>query len=185
MMEALLIGQEGVALPVIDKAACDFGMPMGPVELADSVGLDVALHVAKILGEAYGVPVPEELARMVEKKKLGRKTGEGFYKWKNGKPIKGAADGHAPVDLQDRLLLPMINESVAVLREKVVDDADLLDAGVIFGTGFAPFRGGPINYGRTRGIPDILATLKMLEAAHGERFRADEGWTSIGEEQSG
>ena len=181
MMEALLIGQEGVSLPVIDKAACDFGMPMGPVELADSVGLDVALHVAKILGEAYGIPVPEELARMVEKKKLGRKTGEGFYKWKNGKPIKGAPDGHAPVDLQDRLLLPMINESVAVLREKVVDDADLLDAGVIFGTGFAPFRGGPINYGRTRGIPDILATLKMLEAAHGERFSADEGWTSIGD----
>ena len=182
MMEALLIGQEGVSLPVIDKAACDFGMPMGPVELADSVGLDVALHVAKILGEAYGIPVPEELARMVEKKKLGRKTGEGFYKWKDGKPVKGAADGHAPVDLQDRLILPMINESVAVLREQVVADADLLDAGVIFGTGFAPFRGGPINYARTRGIPDILATLKMLEAAHGERFRADDGWTEIGDE---
>jgi 3-hydroxyacyl-CoA dehydrogenase/enoyl-CoA hydratase/3-hydroxybutyryl-CoA epimerase len=181
MMEALLIGQEGVSLPLIDKAACDFGMPMGPVELADSVGLDVALHVAKILGEAYGVPVPEELSRMVEKKKLGRKTGEGFYKWKNGRPLKGAAEGDAPVDLQDRLLLPMINESVAVLREGVVDDADLLDAGVIFGTGFAPFRGGPINYGRTRGIPDILATLKMLEAAHGERFCADEGWASIEE----
>jgi len=184
MMEALLVGQEGVPLPLIDKAACDFGMPMGPVELADSVGLDVALHVAKILGEAYGIPVPEELARMVEKKKLGRKTGEGFYKWKNGKPIKESAEGSVPVDLQDRLLLPMINESVAVLREGIVDDADLLDAGVIFGTGFAPFRGGPINYAHTRGLPDVLATLKMLEASHGERFRSDDGWSMLEDDQT-
>jgi 3-hydroxyacyl-CoA dehydrogenase/enoyl-CoA hydratase/3-hydroxybutyryl-CoA epimerase len=184
MMEALLVGQEGVPLPLIDKAACDFGMPMGPVELADSVGLDVALHVAKILGEAYGIPVPEELARMVEKKKLGRKTGEGFYKWKNGKPVKESTEGSVPVDLQDRLLLPMINESVAVLREGVVEDADLLDAGVIFGTGFAPFRGGPINYARTRGLPDVLATLKMLEASHGERFRSDDGWSTIEDDPS-
>ena len=127
MMEALQVAQEGVPLPVIDKAARDFGMPMGPVELADTVGLDVAHHVAQILGQAYGFPVPDELARMVEQKKLGRKTGEGFYTWKDGKPVKAKVDQSGPPNLQDRLLLPMINEAVAVYRDGVVDDLDLLE----------------------------------------------------------
>src|SRR5690606_5366922 len=174
MMEALLAGEDGVPLATIDKAAKRFGMPMGPVELADTVGLDVALHVARILGAAYGVPVPDRLVEMVDKKRLGRKTGRGFYDWKDGKAVKPAAkEERVPQDLADRLLLPMVNEAVAVWRDGVVKDLDLLDAGVIFGTGFAPFRGGPIHFARARGIADVVATLKRLEERYGERFAPD------------
>ena len=181
MMEALLAGEDGVPMTLIDEAATRFGMPMGPVELADTVGLDVALHVAKILGAAYGVPVPDRLVEMVEKKRLGRKTGRGFYDWKDGKAVKPAAkNATAPQDLGDRLVLPMVNEAVAVWRDGVVSDLDLLDAGVIFGTGFAPFRGGPINFARARGVADVVETLRRLEERHGERFAPDPGWKDIG-----
>ena len=180
MMEALLAGQDGIPLATIDKAAKRFGMPMGPVELADTVGLDVALHVARILGAAYGVPVPDRLIEMVDKKRLGRKTGRGFYDWKDGKAVKPSAkDEKVPQDLADRLLLPMVNEAVAVWRDGVVEDLDLLDAGVIFGTGFAPFRGGPIHFARARGIADVVAALKRLEERYGERFAPDAGWQDI------
>jgi 3-hydroxyacyl-CoA dehydrogenase/enoyl-CoA hydratase/3-hydroxybutyryl-CoA epimerase len=179
MMEAFLVAQQGVPLPVIDRAATRFGMPMGPVELADTVGLDVALHVARILGEAYGTPVPAELEKLVEEGKLGRKTGEGFYTWKDGKPLKDDKDDPIPDGLEDRLLLPLVNEAVAVYRDGVVDDLDLLDAGVIFGTGFAPFRGGPIHYARSRGIEHVVTALKELATVHGERFEADSGWSRV------
>jgi 3-hydroxyacyl-CoA dehydrogenase / enoyl-CoA hydratase / 3-hydroxybutyryl-CoA epimerase len=180
MMEALLAGEDGVPMPLIDAAAKRFGMPMGPVELADTVGLDVALHVARILGAAYGIPVPDRLIEMVEKKRLGRKTGRGFYDWKDGKAVKPSAkDARAPQDLADRLILPMVNEAVAVWRDGVVQDLDLLDAGIIFGTGFAPFRGGPINFARTRGIADVVDALKRLEDRYGERFAPDPGWQDI------
>jgi 3-hydroxyacyl-CoA dehydrogenase / enoyl-CoA hydratase / 3-hydroxybutyryl-CoA epimerase len=180
MMEALLAGEDGVPLALIDDAAKRFGMPMGPVELADTVGLDVALHVAKILGAAYGIPVPDRLIEMVEKKRLGRKTGRGFYDWKDGKAIKPAVkDTKPPQDLADRLVLPMVNEAVAVWRDGVVDDIDLLDAGIIFGTGFAPFRGGPINFARARGVADVVDALKRLEDRYGERFTPDPGWKDI------
>ena len=179
MMEALLVAQQGVPMPVIDRAATRFGMPMGPVELADSVGLDVALHVSRILGDAYGIPVPAELEKLVEAGKLGRKTGEGFYVWKDGKPVKNDKGDDIPAGLEDRLLLPMVNEAIAVYRDGVVDDLDLLDAGVIFGTGFAPFRGGPIHYARSRGIEHVVTTLHDLATVHGERFEADEGWQQV------
>ena len=179
MMEALLVAQQGVPMPVIDRAATRFGMPMGPVELADSVGLDVALHVSRILGDAYGIPVPAELEKLVEAGKLGRKTGEGFYVWKDGKPVKNDKGDEIPAGLEDRLLLPMVNEAIAVYRDGVVDDLDLLDAGVIFGTGFAPFRGGPIHYARSRGIEHVVTTLHDLATVHGERFEADEGWQQV------
>ncbi|HUG99209.1 MAG TPA: 3-hydroxyacyl-CoA dehydrogenase NAD-binding domain-containing protein [Gammaproteobacteria bacterium] len=180
MMEALLAGEDGVPLATIDKAAKRFGMPMGPVELADTVGLDVALHVARILGTAYGIPVPDRLVEMVDKKRLGRKTGRGFYDWKDGKAVKPSAkDEKVPQDLADRLLLPMVNEAVAVWRDGVVEDLDLLDAGIIFGTGFAPFRGGPIHFARARGIAEVVAALKRLEERYGERFAPDAGWQDI------
>ena len=180
MMEALLAGEDGVPMALIDDAAKRFGMPMGPVELADTVGLDVALHVAKILGAAYGIPVPDRLVEMVEKKRLGRKTGRGFYDWKDGKAVKPPAkDAKAPRDLADRLVLPMVNEAVAVWRDGVVTDLDLLDAGIIFGTGFAPFRGGPINFARTRGVADVVDSLKRLEERYGERFAPDPGWKDL------
>ena len=180
MMEALLAGEDGVPMALIDDAAKRFGMPMGPVELADTVGLDVALHVAKILGAAYGIPVPDKLVEMVEKKRLGRKTGRGFYDWKDGKAVKPQAkDAKPPRDLADRLVLPMVNESVAVWRDGVVTDLDLLDAGIIFGTGFAPFRGGPIHFARTRGVADVVDSLRRLEERYGERFAPDPGWKDL------
>jgi 3-hydroxyacyl-CoA dehydrogenase/enoyl-CoA hydratase/3-hydroxybutyryl-CoA epimerase len=180
MGEAMELAQEGVPLAAIDKAAEEFGMPMGPVELADSVGLDVALHVSKVLGAAMNRPVPDALAKMVDDGLLGRKSGQGYYQWAEGKAIKPPATGGAvPDDIQDRLILPMVNEAVACLSEGVVATADLLDAGVIFGTGFAPFRGGPLNYAKERGVDEVVAALRSLTERHGERFAPSSGWSDL------
>jgi 3-hydroxyacyl-CoA dehydrogenase/enoyl-CoA hydratase/3-hydroxybutyryl-CoA epimerase len=181
MVEAMLAAQEGIPMTVIDEAALAFGMPQGPIELADTVGLDVAYHVGQVLSQAFGSPAPDALKPMLEAKKLGRKTGEGFYRWVDGKPQRPPAAGaRAPDDLQDRLILPMLNEAVAVLREGIVADEELLDAGAIFGTGFAPFRGGPLHYARRRGVANVVARLRELEARHGARFRPDAGWAQLG-----
>ena len=179
MGEAMALAQEGVALPAIDRAAVDFGMPMGPVELVDSVGLDVALHVSKVLGSSMDAGGLDRLGEMVEAGHLGRKSGRGFYEWSDGKAVKPAATGAVPDDIEDRLILPMVNEAVAVLADGVVSDADLLDAGVIFGTGFAPFRGGPLKYARDRGVETVTARLQALADAHGERFRPHPGWSRL------
>lgn len=180
MMEAVKIAEEGVALEAIDRAALDFGMPMGPVELSDTVGLDVALSVAKIFAREFNAQIPERLKTLVEQKQLGRKTGRGFYAYVDGKPQKDPSRASGgPSDLQDRLILPMINEAVAVLREGIVEDADLLDAGVIFGTGFAPFRGGPIQYARSSGPDQLRRRLEELASRHGDRFQPDAGWQSL------
>jgi 3-hydroxyacyl-CoA dehydrogenase/enoyl-CoA hydratase/3-hydroxybutyryl-CoA epimerase len=179
MTEAMLAADEGVPLALIDRAAVDFGMPMGPIELADTVGLDVASHVGRILAEAFGLPVPRSTAELLAAGHVGRKSGRGYYAWQDGKPVKPAAEGRAPDDLTDRLVLQYLNEAVACLRERVVDDADLLDAGMIFGTGFAPFRGGPLHYARARGVPAIIARLEELAAKHGPRFRPDAGWSAL------
>ncbi|HEV7164380.1 MAG TPA: 3-hydroxyacyl-CoA dehydrogenase NAD-binding domain-containing protein [Gammaproteobacteria bacterium] len=179
LMEAMLAADEGVALEAIDQAALNYGMPMGPAELADTVGLDVCMSVSKVFAKEFNKKIPESLGKLVEAKKLGRKTGEGFYKYVDGKPVKDRAKaGGATQDLQDRLILPMLNEAVAVLREAIVADADLLDAGVIFGTGFAPFRGGPINYIRAAGADGLQARLQELAKVHGERFKPDAGWSA-------
>jgi 3-hydroxyacyl-CoA dehydrogenase/enoyl-CoA hydratase/3-hydroxybutyryl-CoA epimerase len=183
MAEAMHLAESGVPLKEIDRAAEDFGMPMGPVELVDSVGIDVALNVSEVLGKAFNRPVPEHLARMVEAKQLGRKSGQGFYRWEDGKAVKDGDDNAAvlPEDLQDRLMLPMVNEAVACLHDGVVSDADLLDAGVIFGTGFAPFRGGPLKYARDRGIAEVQTTLLELADKYGDRFRPHAGWSDLGD----
>ena len=177
--EAMYAAQEGVPLSVIDKAAVDFGMPMGPIELADVVGLDVATHVGEIIAAELGRPAPDltRLKELVAAKKLGRKSGAGFYAWKDGKPVKPPAqDATPPQDLTDRLILVLVNECVACLRERVVEEADMIDAAVLFGTGFAPFRGGPLSYARTRGVGEVVARLGDLTARHGPRFTADAGW---------
>ena len=180
MGEAMQLAQNGVALPVIDAAALEFGMPMGPIELIDTVGIDVILQVSRVLGEALERPVPEGLEAMVKDGKLGRKSGQGFYRWQDGKVQRpDKTDAALPVDIEDRLILPMINEAVACLADGVVSDADLLDAGVIFGTGFAPFRGGPINYARERGVDVVVARLGELATTYGERFQPHEGWSQL------
>jgi 3-hydroxyacyl-CoA dehydrogenase/enoyl-CoA hydratase/3-hydroxybutyryl-CoA epimerase len=178
--EALFAFGEGIPAAVIDAAGTRFGMPVGPIELADIVGLDVALHVGSVLAAAFGRQVPEPLARRVEQKKLGRKSGEGFYVWRDGKAVRPPGQHtDIPPDLEDRLILPMLNEAVATLREGVIADADLLDAGAIFATGFAPFRGGPLQYAKARGIGEVTKRLTELAQRHGERFRPDAGWTRI------
>ncbi len=180
MLEAAHAYAEGIPGPVIDKAAVKFGMPMGPIELMDTVGLDVAAGVGAELAPFLGLEVPAALGN-VEAGKRGKKDGQGLYKWEDGKPVKPEVpkDYQAPADLQDRLVLPLLNEAVACLHDGVVADADLLDAGVIFGTGFAPFRGGPIQYIRETGADALLARLKALQASHGERFAPRPGWEAL------
>ncbi|MBM5811393.1 MAG: crotonase [Gammaproteobacteria bacterium] len=177
--EAMLAVDEGIPPAVIDRIATDFGMPMGPIELADTVGLDIAVHVGRILAAAWPRPVAEGTARLVEAGRLGRKSGRGYYEWRDGRPLRSAAGIQAPADLCDRLILQYLNEAVACLRDGVVADADLIDAAMVFGTGFAPFRGGPLHYARTRGAGTIVARLEQLAATHGPRFRPDPGWRGL------
>ncbi len=181
LLEAMTAYSEGVPGPVIDKAAVRFGMPMGPIELADTVGLDVAASVGKILADFLGLPIPSGLESKLEAGKRGRKDGEGFYVWENGKAKKPELpEGYsAPEDLQDRLVLSLLNEAVACLHEGVVEDADLLDAGVIFGTGFAPFHGGPIAYIKATGAAKLKARLEQLAQRHGPRFAPRPGWDDL------
>ncbi|MBW8310649.1 MAG: enoyl-CoA hydratase/isomerase family protein [Rhizobium sp.] len=179
MQEAILCFAEGIPGPVIDKAALKFGMPMGPIELVDTVGLDVAASVGKIMADFHGQALPE--AFKVEAGKRGKKDGQGLYTWENGKPVKPEVpkDYQAPEDLEDRLILPLLNEAVSCLHDGVVADADLLDAGVIFGTGFAPFRGGPIQHIRATGAAKLKARLETLAARHGGRFSPRPGWDQL------
>ncbi len=177
MLEAATAYAEGIPGPAIDKVAVKFGMPMGPIELLDTVGLDVAASVGKELAPFLGLEVPAALAT-VEAGKRGKKDGQGIYRWENGKAIKPELpSGYTtPEDLEDRLILPLLNEAVACLHDGVVSDADLLDAGVIFGTGFAPFRGGPIQHIRAAGADVLLARLEALRAKYGQRFAPRAGW---------
>jgi 3-hydroxyacyl-CoA dehydrogenase/enoyl-CoA hydratase/3-hydroxybutyryl-CoA epimerase len=145
MFAAMARLEKGEDKEKIDEAVRTFGMPMGPIELADGVGLDVCAHVAKILGNgAEG----SQLEKLVAQGKLGKKTGEGFYKWVDGKPQKSKAEfSHAELERLGRELIePIITEAQKCLEEGVVANADLVDAGMIFGTGFAPFRGGPLYF---------------------------------------
>lgn len=157
MLEAMLIHQEGVSIEAIDAAAVDFGMPMGPVELADTVGLDVCVMVTKTLGAQKDIPELQNKANayiqsLVDAGHLGRKSGQGFYRWENDKPVKQQekAKGHDTGQIRDRLLNAYTQECEAALRDGIVSDEDLLDAGMIFGTGFPPFRGGPMHYLKTQ-----------------------------------
>jgi len=147
ILEGVTLYQEGVPAAVVDKAAVDYGMPMGPLELADTVGLDICLHVGKILADTVGVTLPDTLDKEVEQGRLGKKSGQGFYAWKKDKKLKPDkaqwnGDTH---QVQKRMIEKFLAEAKNCLDEKIVEDSDLLDAGVIFGTGFAPFRGGPMH----------------------------------------
>lgn len=179
ILEAVLMVDEGIPPEVIDKAATDYGMPMGPIELADTVGLDICKSVANILSEALGMSLPDNLKQLSDKK-LGKKTGEGFYKYNKDKPIKDKKASYENTqEVQDRLVLRLVNEATACLREGIVDDKDLIDAGVIFGTGFAPFRGGPLEYIRATGAENLTQKMNSLAIKFGNRFIRDEGWKQV------
>jgi 3-hydroxyacyl-CoA dehydrogenase / enoyl-CoA hydratase / 3-hydroxybutyryl-CoA epimerase len=143
LMAAMRCVDEGIAPETVDEAALAFGMPMGPIELADTVGLDICVAVGKML--TPDAEPPKKLMELVTAGHLGRKTKRGFYDYAAGKPAKQAA-GAIPAGLADRLIGPFVAEAKAALAEGIVADADLVDAGAIFGTGFAPFRGGPLHY---------------------------------------
>jgi 3-hydroxyacyl-CoA dehydrogenase/enoyl-CoA hydratase/3-hydroxybutyryl-CoA epimerase len=181
MAEALAMLAEGVSGPTIDAAAEAFGMPMGPVELADRVGLDICLAVADLLARRQAAPPAPGLERLREKVArgdLGVKTGKGFYSWSGDRPRKGRA-GAPPADSADRLILPMLNACVGCLREGVVSEESTIDAAMIFGAGFAPFTGGPMHYARTQGVENIVRKLMEMVCRHGPRFEPDEGWMSL------
>ena len=185
MLEAMVMLDEKVDKTVIDAAAEKFGMPMGPIELADQVGLDICLDVGDMLRSKFGdllPPTPAWLREKVAKGELGRKSGKGFYVWKDGKADKSAASpstAQPTSEMIDRLILPMSNVCVTCLREGIVDDADVVDGAMIFGTGYAPFRGGPLNYARSRGVENVASTLRALADKFGGRFTPDVGWENF------
>jgi 3-hydroxyacyl-CoA dehydrogenase/enoyl-CoA hydratase/3-hydroxybutyryl-CoA epimerase len=143
LMEAMRCVDEGIAPETVDEAALAFGMPMGPIELADTVGLDICMAVGKMLSP--GVEPPAKLKALVDAGQLGKKTKRGFYDWSSGKAAK-QPPGVVPAGLAERLIGPFVVEARSALADGIVSDADLVDAGAIFGTGFAPFRGGPLHY---------------------------------------
>jgi 3-hydroxyacyl-CoA dehydrogenase/enoyl-CoA hydratase/3-hydroxybutyryl-CoA epimerase len=150
MQNAFRMIDEGVKPETIDRAMEEFGMPMGPAELADTVGLDICLAAGKELAKGRSeATVPKFLEEKVAAGQLGKKSGQGIYPWKDGKPVKGEA---GPVDQRmiDALIEPYLREAQAAVRDGIVADEELADAGLIFGTGFAPFRGGPLHYLKTR-----------------------------------
>lgn len=146
MMEAISLLDEGQTMEAIDAAAEAFGMPMGPVELADTVGLDVGASVAAKLVPDSSAAIGR-IQTLIDSGKLGKKSGEGFYRWENGKPTKDKVSTTVALDeLGKRLIAPLLEECQRCLDEGIVNSEEQLDAGVIFGTGFAPFRGGPMHY---------------------------------------
>lgn len=182
MLEAVSLLEEGLNGPTIDKVARDFGMPMGPIELADKVGLDVCLAALENLSEYLGGEIPQALRDRVNEGHLGCKTSKGFYEYTakgKRKKTQDKVELTASQDIQDRLILRLLNEAVACYREKIVDDLDYIDAGAIFGIGFPPFRGGPIAYVKKQGEQRLLEQLNDLKIRYGDRFLADEGWNEL------
>jgi len=180
LMEGIVMVDEGHDKEAIDRAALAFGMPMGPLTLADQVGLDICLEVGRSLRDTLDKPVaetPDWLAKKVEAGETGRKAGKGIYDYDKGGAPEEPAD-EPDQALIDRLILPMCNAAVECLREGVAEDADTIDAAMIFGTGWAPFRGGPLHYARVRG--DVPDRLRDLAERHGERFAPDPGWDDFG-----
>lgn len=142
MLAAMRAVDEGIAPETVDAAMLAFGMPMGPIELIDTVGLDIAMAAGRQLAD--GAAPPRCLQERIEQGQLGKKNGQGFYRWLDGKAQRAAA-GNVPAGLAERLIAPLVERTQGLVDAGVVADADLADAGVIFGTGFAPFSGGPLN----------------------------------------
>jgi 3-hydroxyacyl-CoA dehydrogenase / enoyl-CoA hydratase / 3-hydroxybutyryl-CoA epimerase len=173
MVEAVRAFSEGHRLEQIDRLMLDFGMPMGPLRLIDEVGLDVSQHVAKDLEARvkHLAPINDFLERMIARGWLGRKSGKGFYDYSGGRerPNPQLAEFQPPPpssvnegDLRDRLVLVMVNEAARCLEEQVVDAPEDVDFGMIMGTGWAPFRGGPLRYADLIGISTVVSRLNGL-----------------------
>jgi 3-hydroxyacyl-CoA dehydrogenase / enoyl-CoA hydratase / 3-hydroxybutyryl-CoA epimerase len=182
MMEAFSLFSEGYRLERIDRIMLDFGMPMGPLRLTDEVGLDVSLHVGSDLARRVQnlPPLNNAIERMIAKGWLGRKSKKGFYDYGSGaeRPnpeLKAYQPENEPADaddiiLRDRLVLVMVNEAARCLAEKVVADPADIDFAMIMGTGWAPFRGGPLRYADSVGIPNLVARLHSLSEKGGNYF---------------
>jgi 3-hydroxyacyl-CoA dehydrogenase/enoyl-CoA hydratase/3-hydroxybutyryl-CoA epimerase len=183
LLEALLALDEGVPAETIDQAAESFGMPMGPLELADEVGLDICVDVAKMLRQNIAQPfppLPEWFENKVANGDLGKKSGRGIYEYEHGKAQKRSVKSTPDPGLVDRLLLPLVNACATCLRDEIVADEDAVDGALVFGAGFAPFRSGPMHYARQRGIGEVIAALEGLAGKHGDRFNPDPFWHSLG-----
>ncbi len=152
LMEAFTMMLEGIDKETIDASAIRFGMPMGPIELADVVGLDVCVKVADTLAKGDVEAQRKLLEDKLERGELGKKSGTGFYVWEKGRSNRKAVDVDSPYgdQLAERLMKPFLDECKAVSADGIVEDDELLDAGIIFGTGFAPFLGGPMKYLETQ-----------------------------------
>jgi 3-hydroxyacyl-CoA dehydrogenase / enoyl-CoA hydratase / 3-hydroxybutyryl-CoA epimerase len=186
LMEAMLMIGDGLTPEEVDRAAEEFGMAMGPAEVADRVGLDICAAVLDSLRDRLDSPppaAPDWLRARIEAGETGRKAGKGIYVWKDGKPQKTplpAEDGiQSDAEVTDRLVLAMVNTTAACLREGVVENPDIADAAMIFAAGFAPFRGGPAAYARARGAIGIATRLEELAERHGDRFRPDPGLAAL------
>ncbi len=193
MSEAMRLHfDEGYDIETIDRIMLDFGMPMGPLRLMDEVGLDVGNHVARDLSQRLPGSMPPDgatgltITKMIEKGWLGRKAGNGFYSYAKGKKDQALPSLNAEISsvyqpkmagqadddtLRDRMVLVMVNEGARVLEEGVVDAPEDVDFGMIMGTGWAPFRGGPLRYADTRGLPEVVRRLDELAASAGAHYR--------------
>ena len=175
LLEAVRLLEEGAPAAAVDRAAKDYGMPMGPLELADMVGLDICLAAGSELAARLGGTVPGRLREQVEAGRLGRKTGRGFYVWKKGRARTGRA-GKPPPDCQERLSLSLVREAVHCWHERLVERADWVDAALVLGAGFAPHRGGPLQAVREEGADRVRRRLDGLVRRHGDRFDPGSGW---------
>jgi 3-hydroxyacyl-CoA dehydrogenase/enoyl-CoA hydratase/3-hydroxybutyryl-CoA epimerase len=184
LLEAMELVQEGVPITQIDEAAVAFGMPLGPVELADRVGLDICLHVSKIL-QGEEAEISEVLQEKVKQGNVGAKSGQGFYRYVNGKkqslpkPPSAFASDLTLQEIQDRLIFRMLAEAAFCLENKIVSDHELLDAGMVFATGFAPFRGGLMSYAKSLGAHTVSEKFTQLSSKFGERFNSEVEWDHV------
>jgi 3-hydroxyacyl-CoA dehydrogenase/enoyl-CoA hydratase/3-hydroxybutyryl-CoA epimerase len=181
LLEAILMVEEGLPATVIDQVAVDFGMPIGPIALADQVGLDICLSVAQVLGPSLGFSVPTSLEQAISGGHLGRKSGQGFYHYTQKGNKKEVSDHDTTQDvdknlIQQRLILRLLNECISCLADHIVEDSDLLDAGMVFATGFAPFHGGPMRYLQQEGAASLYEQLTQLQSTFGNRFSPHSKW---------
>ena len=186
--EALWLLDEGRRMEELDRAMTAWGMPLGPIELTDEVGIDVAIKVAHILHDAFSdrLPLPSWIDKLSGDGRLGAKNQRGLYLYENKKRtgpdpavyrllgLSPKTDDARPADLSERMILPMVNEAARCLDEGVVASAGHLDLALIFGTGFPPFRGGLCRWADAQGLPRLIEKLEKLAREVGPRHAPSE-----------